>query len=138
TSVELSTDAARIVRPLLVDDAAARRLFGVLRTDVARATITALLPSLDGRVHDQIEALLRELDNDGPTDTFKAIVADPEVERRLLAAAGRAGAGPGGPGGPGRGLLDATGSLRLIEVKRLSQELADRWGAALTTVFVVL
>ena len=36
------------------------------------------------------------------------------------------------------GLLDAPGSLRLIEVKRLSQELADRWGAALTTVFVVL
>ena len=26
----------------------------------------------------------------------------------------------------------------MIEVKRLSQELADRWGAALTTVFVVL
>ena len=41
-------------------------------------------------------------------------------------------------GRPGTSALATLSTLRVIEVKRLSQELADRWGAALTTVFVVL
>jgi len=102
-SVDLSQDVSRAVRPLLVDDATARRLHALLRSDAARTTITSLLPSLDGRVREQFEALLRELDTDAPTDTFKALISDPDVERRLLAAAARAG---GGPSGAGRGLVD--------------------------------
>lgn len=134
TSVRLSTEVSRAVRPHLIDDALARRVHALLRSDNARAVLRSLLPSLEGRDRDQIEALQRELDRDQPTPAFKALIADPDVERRLLAAAGRVGAAPGG----GRGLLDTPGALRLLEVKRISQELADRWGAALTAVFVVL
>jgi putative ABC transport system permease protein len=135
TSVRLSGEVTRAVRPHLLDDAVTRRVFALLRTDAARAALTSLIPSLEGRDREQLEALQRELDRPEPTPVFKALIADPDVERRLLIAAGRAG---GSPAAPGRSLIDAPGALRLVEVKRLSQELADRWGAALTAVFVVL
>ena len=54
TSVELSGDVARAIRPLLIDDATAQRVFGLLSTGIARATVASLLPSLDGPIHDQI------------------------------------------------------------------------------------
>ncbi|MDP8923992.1 MAG: FtsX-like permease family protein, partial [Chloroflexota bacterium] len=104
------------------------------RTDVARSQLAAALPNLDAPTRRQVEALLTELDAPAPSATFAALVADPELERRLAGLAARSGALRGGGGG----FLGQTGSLRLVEVKRLSQELADRWGGALTSVFVVL
>lgn len=143
TSVRLSQDVSRAIRPLLVDDATVRQAFVLLRTEIARSQLAAALPNLDEPTRRQVETLLAELDKPAPSPAFAALVADPDLERRVAAIAGRGGVqrgpgGPGGAGGSGIGLLSQPGSLRLIEVKRLSQELADRWGAALTSVFVVL
>jgi putative ABC transport system permease protein len=135
TSVTLSEQVAGRVRPLLVDAGAARRIFELLRTEVARAELTAALPGLDERSRQQVQDLLAELDRPEPTDRFAAIVSDPELERRLFALSGRLAAQQGRPG---TSALATVSALRVVEVKRLSQELADRWGAALTTVFVVL
>ena len=135
TSVQLSEEVARAIRPLLVDPAAAERLFGLLRTDVARAELAATLPNLEPRLRERVENLLHELDAEAPTPRFSALIADPELERRLFGLGARLAALQGRPG---TNLLSTSSSLRLIEVKRLSQELADRWGGALTSVFVVL
>ncbi|MCC6176517.1 MAG: ABC transporter permease [Chloroflexi bacterium] len=134
TSVQLSQDVARAIRPYLVDDAAAKRLQELLRSDVARAQVTSVLPSLDPRTREQVQTLLAESDAAEPSSTFKALAADPDLERRILSA----GARLGGQGRPGRSPLANVSTLRVIEVKRMSQELADRWGSALTTVFVIL
>ena len=58
-----------------------------------------------------------------------------EIGAPVAALSGRLAAQQGRPG---TSALATLSTLRVIEVKRLSQELADRWGAALTTVFVVL
>ncbi len=135
TSVLLSRDVAAIIRPLLVDDEAARRLHGALRTDVARAELASMLPTLDERTRERIEALLRELELDAPTERFKTIISDPELERRLFGVGARIAAMQGRPG---TNLLSISSPLRVVEVKRVSQEIADRWGGALTNVFLFL
>jgi putative ABC transport system permease protein len=135
TSVRLSQPVSGLVRPLLADPEAARRIHTLLGSDLARADLTAALPALDERSRQQVTDLLAELDQPEPTDRFVAIVSDPELERRLFALSGRLAAQQGRPG---TSALATLSTLRVIEVKRLSQELADRWGAALTTVFVVL
>ena len=135
TSVRLSQDVARAIRPLLLDGAAVERLHRLLRTDVARAELAASLPNLDPRMRQRVDALLRELEAESPTSEFKALIADPELERRLFGLGARLAAGQGRPG---TNLFSTASTLRLVEVKRLSQELADRWGGALTSVFVVL
>lgn len=135
TSVLLSQQVAAQIRPLLVDPEAARRIHGLLRSEIARAELTAALPALDERAQAQVRALLAELEREQPSDQFAAIVSDPELERRLFALSGRLAAQQGRAG---TSALATLSNLRVLEVKRLSQELADRWGAALTTVFVVL
>ena len=135
TSVLLSGDVSARIRPLLVDDGAARRIHGLLRTEIARAELSAALPGLDERSRGQVSALLEELERPEPSEGFAAIVSDPELERRLFALSGRLAAQHGRAG---TSMLGTLSTLRVIEVKRLSQELADRWGAALTSVFVVL
>nr|MBA2449696.1 ABC transporter permease [Chloroflexota bacterium] len=135
TSVRLSEDVARAVRPLLLDQAAVNRIFGLLRSDLARAELAGALPNFEPRFRERVERLLRELDAESPTDDFKALIADPEMERRLIGVGARLAALQGRSG---TNLLSTASTLRLIEVKRLSQELADRWGGALTSVFVVL
>ena len=135
TSVLLSGEVSARVRPLLVDEEAARRIHGLLRTEIARAELSAALPGLDERSRGQVSALLDELERPEPSEQFASIVSDPELERRLFALSGRLAAQQGRAG---TSILSTMSTLRVIEVKRLSQELADRWGAALTTVFVVL
>ncbi|HYU18096.1 MAG TPA: FtsX-like permease family protein [Chloroflexota bacterium] len=135
SSVQLSEEVTRRIRPLLVDSAAAERLHALLRSDLARAELAASLPTLDPRTRTKVEALLRELDAVGPSPEFKALISDPELERRLFGLGTRLASLQGRPG---TNLLSTSSSLRLIEVKRLSQDLADRWGGALTAVFVVL
>ena len=134
TSVRLSDDVARAIRPLLVEPAAAERLHALLRSDVARAEI-AHLRDVDGPLRERLDTLLRELDAERPSGQFAAVITDPDVERRLLGLGGRLAAIQGRAG---TNVLSATSTLRVIEIKRLSQELADRWGGALTSVFVVL
>jgi putative ABC transport system permease protein len=135
TSVLRSGEVSALIRPLLVDPEAARRIHALLRSEMARAELSASLPGLDERSRTQVSALLEELDRDEPSERFAAIVSDPELERRLFALSGRLASQQGRPG---TSALATLSTLRVIEVKRLSQELADRWGAALTTVFVVL
>ncbi|MCC7371931.1 MAG: FtsX-like permease family protein [Chloroflexi bacterium] len=135
TSVLLSQEVAARVRPLLVDPEAARRIHGLLRSEIARAELTAALPALDEKTQAQVQALLTELEASEPSPRFAAIISDPELERRLFALSGRLAAQQGRAG---TSTLATLSTLRVLEVKRLSQELADRWGAALTTVFVVL
>ena len=122
------------IRPLLIDPEAARRIHGLLRSEIARAELTAALPALDERRRGQVSELLEELDRPEPSERFAAIVSDPELERRLFALSGRMAAQQGRAG---TSMFATLSTLRVVEVKRLSQELADRWGAALTTVFVV-
>ena len=135
TSVMLSGEVSARIRPLLVDPESARRIHGLLSTEIARSELSAALPGLDERSRGQVGALLEELDQAEPSERFAAIVSDPELERRLFALSGRLAAQQGRGG---TSALATLSTLRVIEVKRLSQELADRWGAALTTVFVVL
>jgi putative ABC transport system permease protein len=135
TSVTLSEQVAAWVRPLLVDPEAARRIHALLSSEIARAELAAALPGLDERTRQQVTALLEELDQPEPSERFASIVSDPELERRLFALSGRLAAQQGRSG---TSALATLSTLRVVEVKRLSQELADRWGAALTTVFVVL
>ncbi|MFN8635708.1 MAG: FtsX-like permease family protein [Chloroflexota bacterium] len=135
TSVLLSEQVAARVRPLLVDPDAARRIHALLRSEIARAELSAALPGLDERSRSQVVALLEELDRPEPSDRFAAIVSDPELERRLFGLSGRLASQQGRAG---TSALATLSTLRVVEVKRLSQELADRWGAGLTTVFVVL
>lgn len=135
TSVRLSQEVARQIRPLLVDADSARRIHALLSSEIARAELSAALPALDERTRQQVTELLAELAQPQPSERFAAIVSDPELERRLFALSGRLAAQQGRPG---TSALATLSTLRVIEVKRLSQELADRWGAALTTVFVVL
>jgi putative ABC transport system permease protein len=135
TSVRLSEEVAASIRPLLVDEAAAERLHSLLSSDIGRAELGAALANLEGRNRERVEALLRELDADRPTASFKALVSDPELERRLFGVGARLAALQGRPG---TNLLSTSATLRVVETKRLSQELADRWGGALTSVFVVL
>ncbi len=135
TSVLLSQQVAARVRPLLVDPVAAARIHALLQSEIARAEIVAALPGLDEKIREQVTALLAELDQPEPTEQFAALVSDPELERRLFALSGRLAAQQGRAG---TSALATLSTLRVLEVKRLSQELADRWGAALTTVFVVL
>jgi ABC-type antimicrobial peptide transport system permease subunit len=135
TSVLLSREVAARIRPLLIDPEAARRIHGLLRSEVARAELTAALPALDERTQAQVQSLLAELERDEPGPQFATIISDPELERRLFALSGRLAAQQGRAG---TSALANLSTLRVLEVKRLSQELADRWGAALTTVFVVL
>jgi putative ABC transport system permease protein len=135
TSVMLSGEVSARIRPLLVDPESARRIHGLLSTEIARSELSAALPGLDERSRGQVGALLEELDQAEPSERFAAIVSDPELERRLFALSGRLAAQQGRGG---TSALATLSTLRVVEVKRLSQELADRWGAALTTVFVVL
>jgi len=135
TSVLLSQQVSARIRPLLVDPEAARNIHGLLRSEIAQAELTAALPGLDDRSQGQVQALLAELEREQPSDQFAAIISDPELERRLFALSGRLAAQQGRAG---TSALATLSTLRVLEVKRLSQELADRWGAALTTVFVVL
>ena len=135
TSVRLSEEVAGAIRPLLVDPAVAERLHRLLRGDVARAELTASLPGLDARTRPRVERLLRELDADAPTAEFKALISDPDLERRVFGLGSRlAGLDARAAGAQAANVSP----LRVVEVKRLSQELADRWGGALTSLFVVL
>jgi hypothetical protein len=49
TSVGLSQDVARAIRPLLVDEATVRQAFALLRSDVARSQLASALSNLDPR-----------------------------------------------------------------------------------------
>ena len=80
---------------------------------------------MDERTRQQVTELLAELAKPEPSDRFAAIVSDPELERRLFALSGRLAAQQGRPG---TSALATLSTLRVLEVKRLSQELADRWG----------
>ena len=59
---------------------------------------------------------------------------DPDLERRLYPLGARLalarGAGPSG--------FPDLSPLRVLEVKQASQDQADRWGGALTSVFLIL
>src|SRR3954453_2794836 len=70
TSVRLSEQVSTVVRPLLVDPEAARRIHTLLSSDLARAELTAALPGLDDHTREQVTELLGELSQPEPTPRF--------------------------------------------------------------------
>jgi putative ABC transport system permease protein len=135
TSVRASEDVARAIRPLLVDRQAADEAHRLLRADAARAELAAHLPGVEGRTRARLESLIVELEQPAPREAFYELVADPDIERRVATIGFRLAALQGRAG---TNFFGGISPLRVIEVKRLSQELADRWGGALTNTFVVL
>jgi putative ABC transport system permease protein len=133
-SSRLSDQVSRSLRLALADRAAAASLFERLRNDAAWGLVAELARSADGSARGKLEALREALQRPEMDDDFVVLASDPEIERRLLTAAARlGGAGLRGPGG-----LPEISPLRVLEVKRLSQEQADRWGGALTSSFLML
>jgi putative ABC transport system permease protein len=133
TSSRLSSQVSKTLRLALADRAAAAGLFERLRQESAQALVADLSRVAEGSARRKLDSLQRTLQQPELTDDFVVLASDPEVERRLLAAAGRLGAG-----GRGAAALPEISPLRVLEVKQLSQEQADRWGGALTSSFLLL
>jgi putative ABC transport system permease protein len=133
TSVRLSREVARSLRAALADRGAARALFDLLRTDTVQAQIASLARTADGRQRQKLEWLIQSLSHTEPSEDFISLVTDPDVERRLFPAVARQAAASAGVSG-----LREISPLRVLEVKQASQDQADRWGGALTSIFLVL
>ena len=133
TSYRLSADVARTLRVGLADRSAVEAVFALLRREAVRAQFAEAARTAEGREREKLEALVRSLDRAGPSDEFISLATDPQLERRLLQAAGRAGLV-----GAGFGAVPEISPLRVLEVKQASQEQADRWGGALTSVFLIM
>ena len=135
TSSRLSGPVSRSVRLALANRSAAAGLFELLRGEAAQALVADLTRSSDGSVRWKLEALQASLRQPEVNDDFIALVSDPEVEGRLVGMARRLAVASGGGG---LSWVPEISPLRVLEVKQLSQEQADRWGGALTSTFLVL
>ena len=134
TSVRLSGDVSRSLRVALADRGAAAALFDLFRTETAQNELAGAARSAEGRQRQKLEGLLRSLRQPALSDDFIGLATDPDLERRLFPLGARlAFAG----GGRLSGIPDIS-PLRVLEVKQASQDQADRWGGALTSVFLIL
>jgi putative ABC transport system permease protein len=134
SSVLASAEVARALRLALANRPNAEALFNLLQSPTARDEISALARTVQGRPRDNLERLSAALNRPAMDDDFVNLIGDVEIERRLLALAGRLHPG----GGIGASSYAELASLRVVEVKQVSQDLADRWGGALTSTFLVL
>ncbi|MFN8522481.1 MAG: FtsX-like permease family protein [Chloroflexota bacterium] len=135
TSVRSSEPVAALIRPHLVDPRAAAQIHAMLRTPTVLAELRALQAALEAQSRQKMERLVAQLELSEPSREFSTLIGDPDVERRLAAIGARIAAIEGRPG---TNVLSNVTPYRVVEIKRLSQELADRWAGGLTTVFLIL
>jgi hypothetical protein len=88
TSVARSEDAARELRVLLVDRAAARQIHDLLARPEAQQALLDTEATLKGSERDRVAALRVEAARPAVTDRFISLVAEPTVRRRLGSLAG--------------------------------------------------
>ncbi len=137
-SVRGSAAATRELRGLLIDDATADAVLAALRPEAPRRSLAAVTTGLADEARERLERLLHALDQPKPTarPVLKDVLADPELAARLGFVAMRL------PEGDERAALFAAlnggDGLRVLELKRVVQERADRYASILTSIFLVL
>jgi putative ABC transport system permease protein len=135
-SVAQSAAAARELRVMLVDRAAAQELHDLLsRPDIQRGLREAE-GLLEGRDLQRIVALREAAAQPQMTDEFVSLISEPRIRQRLLAL-GRWM--PGTIRGPELyRLLQTVSRLSVLEIKQEALDQAQEYGAVVTTVFLVL
>jgi putative ABC transport system permease protein len=133
-SVRLSGEVTRSLRVALADRGAAAALFDLFHTETAQNELASAARTAEGRQRQKLEGLLGTLRQPALSDEFIGLATDPDLERRLLPLGARLAfaSGAGFSGFPD------ISPLRVLEVKQASQDQADRWGGALTSVFLIL
>lgn len=135
-SVALSEQATRELRNLLADRDAAEQIYAILnRPDVQRGLIQ-FEGLLKGRSRERIAALRAEAAHPEITDRFVSLISEPRTHQILSVLAGRL---------PERGdrinlsrLLQRLSDLSVLEIKQEALSRAAEYGAAVTTIFLVV
>src|SRR5919202_2156597 len=127
------------LRSAFVDDATARRLFRALSSPPARDLLARAIASPDtsGLLAEKLRRLASDLDRPGAVGNpeFRALATDPEVLNRL---ASRLGGAVTRGNTPFAAVASGSSGFRVIDVQSVAQDQADRWGSAITDLFVVL
>lgn len=135
-SVAQSAEASRELRVLLADRPVAEKLHTLLgRPEVQRGLIE-VEGVLEERDRERFAALRAEAARPEMSDEFVSLITDPHIRQRLFVLAWRLPAT--GNGESPRSLLQNVSSLSVLEVKQEALDQAQQYGAAVTTVFLVL
>ncbi|HEY0734828.1 MAG TPA: FtsX-like permease family protein [Herpetosiphonaceae bacterium] len=135
-SVARSAEAARELRALLVDREIAAKLHALLaRPDVQRGLIE-VEGALEERDRERFAALRAEAARPEMSDEFVSLITDPRIRQRLFVLAWRLPTTIDGDSP--RGLLQNVSRFSVLEVKQEALDQAQQYGAAVTTVFLVL
>lgn len=134
-SLRYSEAVANRLRGAFVNDDAARRLFNLLATPNVRDGLRRSLPTQPDSVRPRMEQLLHALEQPSMPEDFKALMGDILVLGRLRFVLSDLAPGTA------RQFASALMSLNrltVVELKRLSLDIASSFATALTSTFLVL
>ncbi len=134
-SLRYSEGVANRLRSAFVNDAAARQIFSLLATPAVRDGLRRSLPTQPDSVRPRMAQLLHALEQPGMPEDFKPLMGDILVLGRLRFVLSDLAPGTA------RQFASALMSLNrltVVEIKRLSLDLASNFATALTATFLVL
>lgn len=134
-SLRWSAPVARRLRSALIDRETADQLFRILSPPAVRSALRNSLDRQSPTLRPRLERLIAALDRPSITDDFTMEIGDPQVLaglRPILFALGPEARENGIPA------LNRLGRLTVIELRQLSVDLAGRFAAGVTSVFLVL
>ena len=134
-SLRYSEGVANRLRAAFVNDDAARRLFSLLATPNVRDGLRRSLPTQPDSVRPRMEQLLRALEQPDMPDDFKPLMGDILVLGRLRFVL--SDLAPGTARQFASALMGLN-RLTVVELKRLSLDIASNFATALTSTFLVL
>ena len=134
------------LRAAYLDERAAQELWARFTTPAARESINVVAARLSGWQAEKMRRLRASLAAGGPTPEFKALAQDPDVLGSLAARWSGNTSGSGADAWMSGRMLErglrssnaGAAGFRALDVQRLAQGQAERWGSAFTDLFVVL
>ncbi|MBV9789867.1 MAG: ABC transporter permease, partial [Chloroflexi bacterium] len=135
-SVARSAEAARELRALLVDRAIAEQLHALLARPEVQRGLLEVEGVLEARDRERFAALRNAAAQPTMSDEFISLLTDPRVRQRLFVLAWRLPTTSDGESP--RELLASVSRFAVLEVKQEALDQAQQYGAAVTTVFLVL